>query len=363
MNVFAPAMPAPAPADFSSVLEVRVVDPLADGAWDHGVAGHPEAGPFHSSAWARVLVRAYGHRPVYLLIHRGGRPAALLPLMEVDSVLTGRRGVCVPFADRCGPLLFEKIDPRLLVDVLCRLGRERSWRHVEVRGAAGLPAEVPASVEFYAHELDLRPGLESVFAGFEPSVRRAIRKAGQEGLTVEVRADAEAVRAFGALHARSRRRHGLPPQPARFFQAIQEEMLAPGQGTVVLASQAGTPVAAAVFFLTGSRAVYKFGASDERAQATRANNLVMWQGIQWLAERGAAALHFGRTSCSQDGLRRYKRGWGAAESLLPYHKLSLPDATWAHDRDHSAGRHTAFFSRLPLPINRFLGAVLYPHLD
>jgi lipid II:glycine glycyltransferase (peptidoglycan interpeptide bridge formation enzyme) len=363
MTLLAPAMPPPVPSDFTSVLEVREVDPRQEAVWDDWVAMHPEAGPFHSSAWARVLHRTYGHRPCYLSLHRGGRPVALLPLMEVDSPLTGRRGVCLPFADECGLLLFEKVNPRLLLDVLSRVGREHSWRHVEVRGAAGLPVGALPSVEFYAHHLDLRPGLEAVHRGFHPSVGRALRKAAQEGLTVEVRTDQEAMRAFCGLHARNRRRHGLPPQPDRFFEVIRQEFLEPGSGAVVLASRGPTPVAAAVFFQTGTRALYKFGASDERAQATRANNLVMWHGIQWLAGRGAASLHFGRTSCFQEGLRRYKRGWGASESVIPYYKLALPAATWVRERDRAAGFHTSLFANLPLTFNRLLGAVLYPHLD
>jgi CelD/BcsL family acetyltransferase involved in cellulose biosynthesis len=363
MTLLAPAMPKPSFADQTSVLESRLVDPLQEADWDRWVAGHPEAGPFHSSAWARVLVRTYGHRPCSVTLHRAGRPVALLPLMEVDSPLTGRRGVGLPFADECGLLLYEKLDPRLIVDVLSRLAIERSWKHLEVRGPSGLPADAPPSVSFYTHALDLRPGLDSVYAGFDPSVRRALRKAGQSGLNVEVRTDREAVSAFCALHARSRRRHGLPPQPDRFFQAIREELLEPGLGAVVLAAQAGRPVAAAVFLQSGSQAVYKFGASDERVLAARANNLVMWEGIQWLAGRGARSLHFGRTSCSQDGLRRYKRGWGAVESMLHYYKYVLPAGAWARDRDRAAGIHTTIFAHLPLSLNRLLGAALYPHLD
>lgn len=356
-------MPKPSSARFDSAVEVCVVDPTAEPAWDRWVAGHPQAGPFHGAAWARVLVRAYGHRPKYLFLHRAGRPVALLPVMEVDSPLTGRRGVCLPFADVCAPLFFGRPDSRMILDVLVRIARERGWSHVEIRGSTGLPVEAPPSVSFVAHHLDLSPGPERVWAGFDSSVRRAVRKAEREQVTVEVRTDPDAVVAFCRLHARSRRRHGLPPQPRRFFEAIREELFESGLGSVVLASREAAPVAAAVFLLAGAQAVYKFGASDERDLASRANNLAMWAGLQWLMTRGATSLHFGRTSCSQDGLRRYKRGWGATESTLDYHKLALPSATWTRDRDRAAGLHTLVFSHLPLSLNRLLGAALYPHLD
>jgi len=363
MNVLTPNMPPNPSAAASPGLEFRAVDPLQGPAWDRLVGGHAEAGVFHGSAWARVLVRSYGHRPFYGSLHRGGRLVALLPLMEVNSVVTGRRGVCLPFADHAGFLFFEGGPGPEVVELVSRLARERGWKHVEVRGGAGLPERTPASATYFVHQLDLRPGLERVHQGFDSSVRRALRRAGQEELSVEIRSDGEAMRLFFALHTRTRRRHGLPPQPERFFRVIQQELLEPGLGAVVLARRGERPVAAAVFFHAGGQALYKFGASDERLSSSRANNLVMWEGIQWLAGRGASSLHFGRTSCSQDGLRRYKRGWGAAESLMAYHSLAFPSSTWTCEGPPPASLHTRLFSRLPLSLNRLLGAALYPHLD
>ena len=80
-------------------LRMRVVDPLHEPAWNHVAALHRDAGCFHTSAWARVLHQTYKHRPFYLHFSCGGRLAALVPLMEVRSPFTGRRGVCLPFSD------------------------------------------------------------------------------------------------------------------------------------------------------------------------------------------------------------------------------------------------------------------------
>jgi hypothetical protein len=362
MMLLAPGTAATA-TGWDSVVKARVLNPLEDTLWDQSVAAHPQAGPFHASAWFQVVAETYGHHPCALALLRRGLPVALVPLMEVDSVLTGRRGVGMPFADAAEPLLFERIDSRMLVDVLARLGESRAWRHVEVRGSAGIPETAPASVSFWNHQLDLRGGLEAVKAGFEPSVRRALRKAEREAIQVDVRHDAAAVRSFLYLHALTRKRHGLPPQPDRFFEAIRRRFLEPGKGALVLASHQGKPISAVLFLLGGTRAVYKFGASEKSSQITRANNLAFWHGVQWSAAAGADWLDFGRTSCSQDGLRRFKRGWGAVESPLRYHSLALPARDWTTGSDRSHGAHTRLFSHLPLAVNRLAGAALYPHLD
>ncbi len=343
-------------------VEAQLIDPLTDPSWDVQIASHPESSFFHTSAWAKVLCRTYGHHPAYLQIVKEGELVALLPVMEVRSSLTPRRGVSLPFTDLCEPLLFNGGTFDLVCDRLREHGRTRKWKYFEIRG--GAPAdEVRSSVAFYGHRLDLRGGVEQVFSGFDSSARRAVRKGERSGLTVEVSRTEEAVQQFYRLHARTRRRHGVPPQPLSFFLSIYREIIESGSGFVVLAYRSAQPVAGAIFFEFCGRAIYKFGASDESLQALRGNNFVMSHGIRHLAENGAESLHFGRTSCSNEGLRRFKRSWGAAEGTCNYFKFDLDSGKWETARDNASGFHTALFSRLPLAVNRLAGSILYSHLD
>ncbi|MEO7723588.1 MAG: peptidoglycan bridge formation glycyltransferase FemA/FemB family protein, partial [Chthoniobacterales bacterium] len=216
---------APTPA------EIRFIDPLVDPAWDELVLSHPEATLFHSSAWGKVLARTYGHKPFYLHVIRRGITEALVPLMEVSSFFTGRRGVCLPFSDFCGPLLFGNADTTVVFEKLASLARERRWSHVQLRDQ--LP--IASATAFYGHSLDLRPGAEALFARFSSPVRRAIRKAEKSGLTVERSESWASVRDFYQLHVETRRRHGLPPQPQSFFRNIFREVIEPGYGFVIRA--------------------------------------------------------------------------------------------------------------------------------
>jgi hypothetical protein len=168
---------------------------------------------------------------------------------------------------------------------------------------------------------------------------------------------------FYALHVRTRRRHGLPPQPLSFFLNIHEEKIKDGAGFIVMATHGSRPVAAAVYFNFGGKAIYKFGASAEDGQETRANNLVMWEGIKHLAGAGCESLHFGRTSAGNEGLRRFKLGWGTREESVTYQKFDFAGRQWVSGSDKTSGFHTAIFSRLPLVLNRIAGAMIYPHLD
>jgi serine/alanine adding enzyme len=114
-----------------AMLEDRVIqtfDPLNDDRWDTLTALHPRASFFHSSKWARVLRKSYGHRLHYLGQLNAGKPGSLLPILEVNSPWKGRRGVTLPFSDECGLLCFDDEDGRDLIAHALELGRERGLR-------------------------------------------------------------------------------------------------------------------------------------------------------------------------------------------------------------------------------------------
>jgi lipid II:glycine glycyltransferase (peptidoglycan interpeptide bridge formation enzyme) len=122
-------------------------------------------------------------------------------------------------------------------------------------------------------------------------------------------------------------------------------------------------LAAAVFFQYGRAAVYKFGASDEFLQRFRGNNFVMWEALKFLVRDGCRMLHFGRTSLDNEGLRRFKAGWGVIEEAIEYFRFDTETEAWKSAGDRSSGLHNKVFRRLPLAFNRLAGAAIYPHLD
>ena len=342
---------------------MRILDPVHDPGWDAVVALHRDAGCFHTSAWAKVLHRTYNHRPFYLQFSCGRRLAALIPLMEVRSPFTGRRGVCLPFSDACEPLIFDPEAVGLVRDRILRFAQERRWKHLEIRGGKFFQLAARSATKFYGHTLDLRSGAEELSTRFASPVRRAIRKAERSDVSAVVVRNRPAIGDFYRLHAQTRRRHGLPPQPASFFLNIYEHIIRPGLGFVVLAQRGSRPIAAAIFFRFGKNALYKYGASDKGFQELRANNLVMWHGIQFLARNGAEKLHFGRTACENDGLRRFKLSWDTEEETIDYFRVDPSGRQCLIPAHRGSGFHTRIFGMLPLVFNRLAGSMIYPHLD
>jgi hypothetical protein len=344
-------------------MKLDIINPLLDPDWDRGVLEHPEFSFFHSSAWARVLVRSYQHQPVYLRCGPKNRPAALLPMMEVQSTVTGRRGVSLPFTDSCEPLLFSEHSWEPLFKGLSEMARERRWKRFELRGAGRLERLTGSANNFVGHTLGLSDSPEALFSRFTSANRRAIRKAEKRQLRIEASQSRNSLQCYYQLHLLTRKRHGLPPQPWSFFENIHEEVISSGLGFVVMAHHRTTPVAGAVFFHFGRSAVYKFGASDANYQELRGNNLVMWEAIRLLNRGGFQRLHFGRTSLANEGLRNFKLGWGAQESPLPHLSFQPATGQWKACADRSRGLHNLFFGKLPSKLNSLAGALIYPHLD
>ncbi len=344
-------------------IRIEQIDPLTDSSWDSQVRVQPDHSVFHLSVWARVLTETYLHRPTYLKIWVEGAVAALVPLMEVRSPITGRRGVSLPFADFCGPLWIEPRQRERVYQALLGLAAERKWQHLELRGG-GVPAAGVACLRTYsAHELDLTSGISHVASQFPASTRRSIRRADRSGLNISISHDSAAMLRFYQLHCHTRRRHGLPPQPFAFFQSICRHLIEHGLGAIVLAEHAGMTVAGAVFFHSDGRAIYKFGASDKSHWDLRPNHGIMWRAIQYLADSGCQSLHFGRTSNDDSGLLRFKHSWAAAEGPLRYFRYHTGRQTWIAAVKPPVECLPLVFGHLPLSINRIAGRLIYPHLD
>ena len=212
------------------------VSPLDDPEWDTKLTASSSASFFHSAAWARVLLDTYNFLPTYFIHGEGDGFHSLLPVMEVDSRFTGKRGISLPFTDECEPLSSEGDSFRGLFDEVLDYGRTRGWRYLELRGGKTLFGDVPASTSFLGHWLDLEKTEAVLWAQLSSSAKRAIKKAEhQRDLNIEFSNNLEAVHTFYDLLCQTRRRHGVPTQPFQFFEQIHRHVLARDRGQLVLA--------------------------------------------------------------------------------------------------------------------------------
>lgn len=328
--------------------------------WDDLVLTHPDYSFFHSSAWARVLSESYGYKPLYFTSIQNGNLRASIPVMEIKSFITGKRGVSLPFTDSCPPLIANESDFEKLLNEVLRSGQKARWKSIEWRGGKDIFKEITPSSSYYAHTLDLTPSEPQIFSNFRDSTRRNIKKAAKDGVKVSRNYTPESLNEFSRLNCMTRKLHGLPPQPHAFFKQVYNHIVSRKKGFVLLAKYHRKAIAGAVFFHFGKKAIYKYGASDRSYQRMRPNNLIMWEAIKSYAQNGYKSLSFGRTEPKNEGLLQFKRGWGTREETINYYKYNLIKAEFVKT-DLRPNTAYNILKRVPSPILNLAGTLLYRH--
>ncbi len=281
--------------------------------------------------------------------------------MEINSFLTGKRGVSLPFTDECIPIVSDSAQHEAIIKAIIQHGKAAGWKHFELRGGNDYLSGETHAASFYTHNIDLTRGEDKIFSAFRNSNKRNIKRAGKGNVKVELSHSFDAVKAFCRLNDITRKRHGLPPQPLSFFNKIYDHVISVRNGFVALAYFQNKIIAGAVYFLFKDKAIYKFGASDRNFQHLRSNNLVMWQAIKWCAGNGFQRFNLGRTEPEHEGLLQFKRGWGAAEGVVKYYKFDLKEDSFVAEKEAIRSSYN-FFKVMPLPILRLTGNLFYRHV-
>ncbi|MGA2401911.1 MAG: GNAT family N-acetyltransferase, partial [Syntrophobacteraceae bacterium] len=302
------------------------------------------------------------YKPLYFTGREGAEVSALIPVMEVRSFLTGKRGVSMPFTDRCEPIVTEGGRFSSVFDEILHYGKKAGWKYLELRGGAKhLDGPVPYRT-YMRHVLKIHDQEKQLFTGLKKGTKSNVRKAAVSGVRVTISDSETDLDQYYRLHCLTRKRHGTPPQPYSFFKAIHRNVISKGKGFTVLGTWQDRPVSGAVYLHSGRKAIYKFGASDLRYQHLRPANLVMWEAIRWFSKNGFDELCFGRTDLDNAGLIHFKGGWGAREEPLDYYRYDLKRSIFVKGLPEMSGLAERIFRGLPVPLLRLAGELLYRHM-
>ncbi len=286
----------------------------------------------------------------------------MIPFMEVNSPLTGKRGVSLPFTDYCEPIVSNNDEFAELFNHIANYGKKNGWKFMEMRGGQKFFDHHEPSEYHWGHTLDLTQGIKKIFSNLRDSTRRSIKKAEKEEVTVEITNSLNAINEFYRLNSLTRRVHGLPPQPYYFFKTVYEEIISKQEGFISIAKYGGTAIAGNVYFHHGKNVIFKYGASDKIYHHLRPNNLVMWESIKWCCEKGHKTLCFGKTEPDNDGLRQFKTGWGAEEYIIKYYKYDFRNNSFVKTPPQVSTFQHKFFNSLPIFVLNALGTLLYKHM-
>jgi Acetyltransferase (GNAT) domain len=341
--------------------KVYEINPLCDARWEALTNSHPRASVFHTTNWLRALQTTYGYDPFAVTTCPPG--AALtngLVFCRVESWLTGRRLVSVPFADHCEPLVSKSTEledlllhPKQLVDA-------DKWKYVEIRSIGGRPGSqtgLSTSTVYSFHCLDLRKNTDELFHRFHKScIQRKIRRAEREKLGYEEGTSETLLQKFYELLIITRRRQCLPAQPISWFRGL---IAAFGERIKIrVATKDHVPVASIVTLTHRKSMIYKYGCSDTRFHRVGGIAFLFWNAILDGKSQGCEEFEMGRSDNGDVGLIRFKERFGAVRTQLNY---------WTYPRPalNLSGRQMALLRRLvpytPTPALKIAGKLFYRH--
>jgi len=340
----------------------EIIDPVQTSNWDERLTEFPDHSSFHTRAWARVLHEAYGYHPHYFVFNNDGAPAGIVPLMEIRSMLTGARGVCLPFSDLCEPLLRPGLHPQDVLDVLFTHGKKRGWSEIEFRGGE-LPIEVayPCSW-YYRHRLEIPKSDAAYLSRLAHSTRNNLKKAQNSGVRVQRGNSPDFMEEFFRLNLITRKKHGLPPQPLEFFRKVQKYIMEEKKGSIFIARHGSESLSAVLCLECDGNALLKYAATRGTLLNLRPNNYLIWEIFKTYRNDGFRVMDFGRTDSPNDGLRRFKMGWDLEETLISYYRCDLTGRRSSSRPLYSIGLLRGVFRVMPIPILRLFGKLLYKHI-
>ena len=344
-------------------MALHHLNPLTDPRWTEFLASHPQASIFHTPQWLKALNKTYGYRPVVFSTSDAAELTNGFVFCEIESWLTGRRLVSLPFSDHCQPLA----EGDSLTEILRGLQSSRAsqrWKYIELRPICGNCAEASGGAfgkqqVFGLHTIDLRDDITAVYRRFHDScIRRKIKRADNEGLEYQVGRSELLLRQFRHLSLLTRRRHKLPPPPVSWFENLVRYV---GDDlTIHVLAKNCEPIASIMTLKFKKSLVYKYGCSDARYHNMGGMPLLFWKAIQMAHELGVEQLDLGRSGYDDPGLIAFKEHLGGVGSELTYYQNPARDMKTLDASKMAWSRNV--LPLLPDPLLAGAGRFLYRHI-
>jgi len=350
----------------------RLVPPRDNlGLVDTYVRRHPDATPYHRSAWLEAVYEGYGH-PVSLLAAFDDRNeiVGILPLCHL-SVPGGRPGlVSQAYCDLGGPLADSPDVEEALVREAVYLAKDLRAKSLSFRrSGARLDDEQPESLSG-RHKVSMLCKLpessEALFKSYKPKLRSQIRKAEKNGLTGSVRHDEEALDVFYKVFAANMHRLGSPVHAWSWFRALHAHY---GADMIVgVVSFQDVPVGAGIVLLNGQRASIPWASTLSEYNHLAPNMLLYWTLLSYVADRGINVFDFGRSSPGE-GTYRFKKQWGAVPHALKWSNLLESELEATGNAEPSQAAKTlrswveSLWRSLPLSVANRLGPLIRKYIS
>ncbi len=327
--------------------------------WECFVFACPEATFFHRIGWREIFQSVFRHRTHYLLAERGDQIVGVLPLVELRSRLFGHSLQSLPFAVYGGVAASDPEALPALHRAATELGMRLGVSHLELRNRVATEPDWPRSDLHVTFRKAILPEVEANMLAIPRKQRAVVRKGIQRGLVSEIDSGTAV---FFDLYADNLHRHGTPPQPRRYFEALRR-VFGDDCEVLLVRSAQGVAVAGVMSFYFRDEVLPYYAGDLSEARDLGANDFKYWELMRRACERGLKVFDYGRSK-RDTGSFDFKKNWGFEPTPLHYeYKLftrdSVPQNNPANPKYQKA---IEIWRRLPRGVVNAIGPALARHL-
>ena len=360
---------------------VRELLPEEQVMWDDYVTMHPDAGPYHRTAWLEAVRRAYGFSSLALGYWRDGGLIGVLPL--VRHVVPTRKAVLtsLPFCDFGDALGDSPEDVALLREYAlasARCAGERLDLRRPVYSVSGGKERHKGDWEGHSDKarqtyqgggkvlmrLPLPESAEALWQSFRSKLRSQVNRPVKSGMVCQS-GDKELLDAFYRVYVHNMRDLGSPPHARGWFDQVL--CCFGGDARVFVVHEAsGQPVAASLLLLNGKTATVPWASSLRKWNSQSPNMLLYWTMLEYAAQKGCGMFDFGR-STPGEGTYHFKAQWGARPVELHWERYQPDGSVEIISTSNRISRSRELaemcWQRLPVAVSTLAGTALRRYIS
>lgn len=379
----------------SSKEETLALNPLTNDEyqrWDNYVRNSANGLPLHLSGWCDVMHNTYNYQTRYIMAQDQERIVGVMPLFLVPSLLTGRRamtmpgGICANDDTITAKLIdqavrtaeAENIDKILLQDSRTEL--PHNWPLVfPALPATPAPPVIPAQARIHSRNpknwltesnhvywvVDLGQSEEALWKRLDGNIRRQVRKARQNELTVKIDRSGELMKPFYDIFSRFTHQAGTPVFGLPFLENTINAF--PNGFNIAVVWFNEQPVAG-YFQLEMNDTIYgMWGAALPETLKLRPAYLALWEIMRDAIDQGYAFLDMGR-SPAESNASKFKGQWGGTSHPIFQTIINNNEKKPARSvtgQVQSSDQFQLFMKiwpKLPLSFTKFVGPKLRWHV-
>lgn len=326
--------------------------------WQGFVNTFEESSSFHCQRWIELIRNQYGFKLHIPALIKHGEILTAIPFFQTRSLRGKRKLISLPFTDYL-PVLSKSPSHLNALSQKIQTHFGNQFDSIILKTDGPIPVAKNQSHQV-VHVLRTDRPLEDIETGFANPIRINLKKAKRRGLDFQIHTDRAAMDIFFQLHTLTRRKLGVPVQPRSYFDRLQTEIIETGMGNIGIVTKQNLPLAAGVLLFSNRRLIYKYAASDPAALADRPNDWLVYHCIKLAVDSGCKYYDFGISEKSQEGLRRFKKKWGAEERDIFHNFLAGSPGT--NTEPSTAVRAAGeVIKRTPTIVCKTLGKVLYKY--